>query len=179
MTTIGKDTRFNGKKELISSKNSKIIIGNYCAIADGITINTLNHDSNYPAIQGYFYKKYFNSLHPGEIKNPPNKERTKGDTIIGHNVWIAKDVWIGSGVKIGDGAIIGANSVVTKDLPPYTLCCGVPCIPKKKIFRDEVIDFLLELKWWFWSDDKIKKNKRFFFSDLNKLSLSQIKNLIV
>ena len=112
---IGNNTIFNGKKNLIASKNSHIIIGKYCAIANGINIITLNHDYNFPAIQGTFYKKKFNNSHPGCVQTPPNKERTKGNVIIGNDVWIGEDVFISSGVTIGDGCCIGAKSVITND----------------------------------------------------------------
>ena len=85
---IGKGTIINGNKHFVASEESKIIIGKYCAIANGCKIITLNHDYNYPAIQGTFYDTYFNKKHPGEITKPPNKERTKGDVIIGNDVWI-------------------------------------------------------------------------------------------
>lgn len=166
---IGKGTIINGKKYFIGSNYSKIFIGKYCAIANGCKIITLNHDYNFPAIQGTFYKNFFSNKHPGEICKPPNKERTKGDVYIGNDVWIGEDVFIMSGIKIGDGCCIGAKSVVTKDLPPYSICVGSPCKPVKKRYNQEVIDFLLKIKWWDWDDIKIKKNNNFFHTNLNKI----------
>lgn len=177
---IGKDTNINGQCSLIASKDSKIIIGKYCAIANGLKLITLNHDYNYPAIQGIFYKKYFNSDHPGEIENPPNKERTKGDVIIGNDVWIGEDVFMSSGITIGDGCCIGAKSVVTRDLPPYTICVGVPCRVVKQRYSKEIADFLLDLKWWNWDDNKIKQNLEFFMTNFNSINdIKQIKEMIV
>ena len=51
---------------------------------------------------------------------------TKGPVVIGDNVWIGCNVCIMSGVHVGDGAIIGANSVVTHDVPPYSVVGGIP-----------------------------------------------------
>ena len=150
-------------------KISKIQIGKYCAIANGCKIITLNHDYNYPAIQGTFYNTYFKKKHPGEIKNPPNKERTKGDVIIGNDVWIGEDVFISSGVTIGDGCCIGAKSIVTRDLPAYSICVGSPCKAVKKRYNQNIINFLLKIKWWDWSDNKIKKNVKFFYTNLNDI----------
>lgn len=167
---IGKDSKINGTSNLVASNNSQIIIGKYCAIANGLKIITLNHDYNFPVIQGSFYKKYFNLNHPGITKSPPNKERTKGNVIIGNDVWIGEDVFICSGVKIGDGCCIGAKSVITKDLPPYSICAGIPCRPIKLRYKPEIIDFLLQIKWWDWDDNKIKKNKNFFLLNLNNIN---------
>lgn len=58
---------------------------------------------------------------------------------------------------ISDGAIIGANSVVAKDIPPYTIAVGNPCKVVKKRFDDELIDLLLKLKWWDKSVEEINE----------------------
>ena len=51
---------------------------------------------------------------------------SKGPVIIGNNVWIGDKVTICPNVTIGDGAIIGANSVVTKDVPAFSIVAGSP-----------------------------------------------------
>jgi len=51
--------------------------------------------------------------------------------VIGNNVWLGNNVCILAGVTIGDGAIVAANSVVTKDVPAYSLVAGVPAVIKK------------------------------------------------
>ena len=62
-----------------------------------------------------------------------------------------------AGVTIGDGAIIGTRAVVTKDVEPYSIVGGVPAKEIRKRFAPEVIKRLLELRWWNWSEEKIKK----------------------
>ena len=52
------------------------------------------------------------------------------------------------GVHIGDGAIIGANSVVGKTVAPYSIVVGNPAREIRKRFDDELIDLLLQFKWW-------------------------------
>ena len=49
---------------------------------------------------------------------------SKGDVVIGNDVWIGKDALILSGVTVGDGAVIGARSVVAKDVEPYAIVVG-------------------------------------------------------
>ena len=77
--------------------------------------------------------------------------------IIGNDVWIAANVKIKQGVKIGDGAILATECFVTKDVPPYALVGGNPAKIIKYRFSEEQIKDLLEIKWWDWEDDKIKK----------------------
>ena len=52
------------------------------------------------------------------------------------------------GVRIGDGAIIGANSVVGSDVAPYTIVVGNPAKALRKRLDDELIELLLQFKWW-------------------------------
>lgn len=62
------------------------------------------------------------------LQLPPVERRlySKGNVVIGDNVWIGDKATILSGVTIGDGAVIGANSVVTKDVPEYSVVAGNP-----------------------------------------------------
>lgn len=63
-----------------------------------------------------------------ETDIPPNMRElsSKGEIVIGNNVWIGDKVAVLGGVKIGDGAIIAANAVVTCDVPPNTVAAGIP-----------------------------------------------------
>jgi len=62
--------------------------------------------------------------------------RSKGTVNIGDKVWIGDKVTILPGVNIGEGAIIGANSVVTHDIPAFTLACGNPAVGIKTMNYD-------------------------------------------
>jgi virginiamycin A acetyltransferase len=79
----------------------------------------------------------------------------KGDTIVGNDVWIGMDATIMPGVTIGDGAIIGARSVVTNDVEPYTIVGGNPAKVIRKRFDPQIIEKLLEIRWWNWPQEKI------------------------
>ena len=133
----------------------KLIIGKFCMIASGATfiMNGGNHlteaTSAYPfAIFGGAWQ------HAMDGKSYP----TKGNTIIGNDVWIGHDATIMPGVTIGDGAIIATKAVVTKNVEPYTVVGGNPAKPIKKRFSEDIICKLLELKWWDWDIEKITKN---------------------
>ncbi|MEB9684718.1 hypothetical protein BK742_17355 [Bacillus thuringiensis serovar pingluonsis] len=123
----------------------QLIIGKFCSIGPGITIimNGANHrmdGSTYP----------FNIFGNGWEKHTPTLDMLpyKGDTIIGNDVWIGKDVTIMPGVTIGDGAIIAANSLVVKDVEPFTIVGGNPSKEIKKRFSKEKIEELLKIQWW-------------------------------
>ena len=146
----------------------KLIIGKFCQIASGIKIimNGANHRMN--SITTY----PFNIMGNGWEKVTPKLEDLpfKGDTIIGNDVWIGQNVTILPGVHIGDGAIIGANSVVAKDIPAYHIAGGNPCKIIRKRFDEELINYLEEIKWWDWEDEKIFKNLEILCSsDLDKI----------
>jgi acetyltransferase-like isoleucine patch superfamily enzyme len=125
-------------------------IGNYCSIAPRVTIllgGEHHHDwtSNYPF-----------SLLFDEAKNLPGYPLTKGDVVIGNDVWIGYEALILSGVKIGDGAVIAARSVVAGDVEPYSIVGGTPAKRLRYRFSPETIEALLEIAWWNWSREEIQ-----------------------
>lgn len=128
----------------------KLIIGKFCQIATGVRfiMNGSNHAMD--GISTYPFKVF-----GGAWANAPMNAVSKGDTVIGNDVWIGNSVTIMQGINIGDGAIIGTNSLVTKDVPPYTIVGGNPAKIIRQRFDPETTDFLLKLKWWDWSFEKI------------------------
>ncbi|MEV5986178.1 CatB-related O-acetyltransferase [Streptomyces sp. NPDC052051] len=78
----------------------------------------------------------------------------KGDTVIKDGVWIGMRAMIMPGVTLGEGAVIAAQSVVTRDVPPYTMVAGSPAREVRKRFEPEVIDRLLALDIYQWSEEK-------------------------
>jgi virginiamycin A acetyltransferase len=134
----------------------KLVIGKFCAIGRGVefVMNGANHRmcsvTTYP----------FNIMGGGWEKCTPRLDDLplKGDTVVGNDVWFGQNVTVMPGVHIGDGAIIAANSVVASDIPPYCVAGGNPCRIIRKRFDDELIAYLLELKWWDWPPEKIVRN---------------------
>lgn len=145
--------------------------GSFCSIADNITIflggnHRTDWVTTYPF--GHINTKPFNSY------NGTGHPQTNGDVVIGNDVWIGSGVTIMSGVIIGDGAVIAANSHVVKNIEPYSIVGGNPAKEIKKRFSDDVIEQLLELKWWSLPDDKINELVPLLCSDniqelINKL----------
>lgn len=123
----------------------RLIIGKFCQIASGVEfiMNGANHQMN--AVSTFpFY-----TLEGWDMEPPkPSDLPLKGDTVIGNDVWIGQNVVILPGVHIGDGAIVGANCVVGSDVEPYTIVIGNPSRELRKRFDDELINLLLQFKWW-------------------------------
>jgi len=80
---------------------------------------------------------------------------SKGDVVIGNDVWLGQNAFILSGVTVGDGAVVAANAVVTKDVPPYSIVAGNPATVKKFRFDAETIERLLSVRWWDWPPARI------------------------
>jgi serine acetyltransferase len=66
-------------------------------------------------------------------------------------------------VTVGDGAIISAGAVVSKDIPPYAIAVGCPIRVIKYRFSQDYIDRLLKIRWWEFSEDKLKDVEKYFF----------------
>ena len=82
---------------------------------------------------------------------------TKGHVVIQNDVWIVSSCTIMSGVTIGSGSILAAKSVVTKDIPPYTMAGGNPAKHIKSRFDKEIVNGLLEISWWDCKDAAINE----------------------
>ena len=142
-----------GKPEIFNYTNdfSNLEIGKFCSIANGTKIIIGGkHESNF--ITTFPLSTFFNVEHPIS-KSPVRSNKI----VIGNDVWIAQDVTILSGVTIGDGSIVGAGSIVTKNVLPYTFVAGNPTKIIKNRFSALEVEKLLEIKWWTWDIDEIKK----------------------
>jgi acetyltransferase-like isoleucine patch superfamily enzyme len=135
---------------------NNITIGKFCSIAIGVVVDSgFNHNSEW--ISTY----PFNSNKGWPV---PHNAICKGDINIGNDVWICENVLIMSGVTIGDGAIIGANSIVTKDVEPYTIVAGSPTKKIKSRFPWLIELELDKIKWWDWPIEHIEKAATFLMS---------------
>jgi virginiamycin A acetyltransferase len=163
---IGDNTRINGP--IVIRGQEDCFIGKYCAFGYHVTIITTNHDISKPNLQVNMYRRFgFSGL-----------EITKGPVEIGNNAWIADNVSILSGVTIGDGCVVGTGAVVTRDLPPFSVALGVPAQVTNYRFEKTIIEQLLEIKWWNWPEDKIRKNKKFFETNLSTYKGRKLTDLI-
>jgi acetyltransferase-like isoleucine patch superfamily enzyme len=133
-------------------------VGCFCSIAGNVKI-FLGGNHRIDWITTYPFSVVRESAN--RIKGHP---ASRGDVIIGHDVWIGEGAVVLSGVRIGNGAVIGASAVVTRDIPPYSVVAGNPARVVKMRFGEEDISILQSLEWWGWDDAKIDAAMQFLLS---------------
>lgn len=134
----------------------KLVIGKFCALARGVKfiMNGANHKlsgfSTYPF--GIFGQGW-------EAARPaPGDLPSRGDTVVGNDVWIGYDALVMPGVKIGNGAIVAARAVVVKDVPAYAVVGGNPAQVLKSRFPPETVAALEKIAWWNWPVEKVTRH---------------------
>lgn len=152
---VGKETY--GKLNVSNVTDSKLIIGDYCSIADGVKFlvgidHPQNHISTFP----------FNV----KILKKNAEAISKGDIVIDDDVWIGYGATILSGVHIGQGAVIAAGAVVSKDVPPYAIVGGVPAKVIKCRFSEELIKELLKVDYSKLTKEMIQEHIDDLYTDL-------------
>lgn len=126
-------------------------VGAFCSIAEGVQI-FLGGEHRTDWVTTYPFIDFWRAGR--EIKGHPG---TKGDVVIGNDVWIGQEAMILSGVHVGDGAVIGARAVVVGDVPPYHIVAGNPARIIRARFDAETIERLLAIRWWEWDDSRIER----------------------
>ena len=114
-------------------------IGKYCAISWNVSIGGANHDLHNLSLTPV------HRIFSDKIKEPYYSSFEK-DVVIGNDVYIGAGVHVMRGVSIADGAVIGANSVVTHDVPPYTIVAGSPARIIRKRFDEKTIRRLQNIR---------------------------------
>jgi len=167
--SVGKNTY--GEIYVNASNNeSKLVIGNYCSIANGVKF-IVGGEHNLQTLSTYPFKVMIN--------NETQEAGSKGDIIVGDDVWLGENAIILSGVKIGQGAVVGAGAVVTKDVPPYAIVCGVPAKVIKFRFNEEIIQELLKIDFSALDTKRIKANISELYKHItSREDVKKIKSLL-
>ena len=130
----------------------RLFIGPYCSMAGNVRIflgGNHRHDwiSTYPFRLMWGMEGAWTDGHPA----------SRGDVRIGADVWIGEGATIMSGVDIGHGAVVGATATVTSNVRPYAIVVGNPAREVRRRFDDASVDFLLQLRWWEWPEERVRR----------------------
>ncbi len=140
--------------------HDRLIIGRYCSIA--AEVKFIMNGGNHPTTWLTTYP--FPIFGEGWAAAMPESWPTKGDTVIGNDVWIGYGATIMPGVHVGDGAIIATAAVVTRDVPPYAIVGGNPASVVRYRFDERTIERLLAIRWWDWEPAKVARCVRLLCS---------------
>eukprot|EP01041_Mallomonas_annulata_P002503 gene2503-4864_t len=155
-----------------SMNQSGLSIGRFCSIAPGVKL-WLDDDLCRGRISNYPWHHRSRSIsrreHYTVREFQPSRDlcplSVPQSMTIGNDVWIAASANILSGVQVGDGAIIGAFAVVYTDVEPYSIVVGNPAVHIGYRFEKDIIQQLLKIRWWDWSDAELDDNMDIFQSD--------------
>jgi acetyltransferase-like isoleucine patch superfamily enzyme len=132
----------------------KLVIGKFCSIAHGVRfiMNGANHSTENAS--NYLFPFFGHGWeHIGADHQADAYSR--GDTLVGNDVWFGYEAMVMPGVTIGDGAVIGARAVVTRDVAPYAIVAGNPAREIRRRFDEATIARLQASQWWNWSPERI------------------------
>jgi len=176
MLKVGELTYGHEFIEVLSwGEGSKVIIGKFCSIAHNVKI-FLGGNHNPEWVSSYPFG-WINQELLGSQKYSGHP-RTNGDVIIEDDVWIGYGSTIMSGVTIGCGAVVAANSHVVTNIPSYEIWGGNPARLIRKRFGPEIIEKLIEIKWWNHPIEKILEIKQYLCIPLSLETIDQIERIL-
>ena len=136
----------------------RLVIGKFCALAAGCVfiMNGANHRMDGPSTFPFPIMGGAWAEHLDLVAGLPSR----GDTVVGNDVWLGGNVTVMPGVRIGHGAIVSTGSVVTRDVPDYAIVGGNPAVRVKDRFTADEVRELLAIAWWDWPVEAITEHLR-------------------
>lgn len=132
------------------NEGSTLQIGSYCSIASNVQIFLGGlHRTDW--VSSYPFPAYL-----PEAAHIEGFGGTRGNVVIGSDVWLCSNCTILSGVSVGHGAVVASSAVVTRDVAPYSVVAGNPARHVRWRFDEETRIALLESAWWEWPEDEIR-----------------------
>ena len=146
-------------------------IGKYCSISWNVSIGGGEHDFHKVTSHSILYAPAYGFV------EEPLYNRFSNSCVIGNDVWIGAGASILRGVTVGDGAVIGAGAIVTKDVDPYSIVAGGPAKKIGQRCNDNLINRMLELKWWNWPSEIIKSNIALFNTEISEKTVASLEDI--
>jgi virginiamycin A acetyltransferase len=156
-------TAFELRNVLYGYGGEKLVIGKYCAIAAG-TRFIMSGANHHTAGVSTFPFTIFGGEWAEKTIDIALDIPSRGDTVVGNDVWFGYQSLVMPGVRIGDGAIIATGALVTSDVAPYTIVGGNPARPVKRRYDDADVERLLRATWWDWPTELVTEHVRTIMS---------------
>jgi virginiamycin A acetyltransferase len=153
---------FESRNVLYAYGPERLEIGRYCALAEGVRfiMAGANHAMLGPST---FPFGIFGGDWAGTMDLVMGAE-SRGDTVVGSDVWLGYRSVVLPGVSIGHGAIVAACSVVASDVPPYAIAGGNPARVLRIRFPEQEVASLLRSAWWDWPFELVTEHARTIMS---------------
>src|SRR3954462_7268369 len=156
--SYGDPLAFEREAVLYAFGPERLIIGRFCAIASGVRF--LMPGANHAGVGP--------STFPFGVFGPPWDDTmdivmsapSRGDTVVGHDVWLGYSALVLPGVRIGHGAVVAAPSVVAREVPPYAIVAGNPARVVRSRFSERDVAGLLRAAWWDWPIELVNEHVR-------------------
>lgn len=148
--TMGPHSYGSPRVRVYAGSTARVHVGAFCSIGSDVEFLT----------GGYHHPEWV-STYPFRIRLglsgafEDGQPATRGDIVVGNDVWIARGARILSGVTIGDGAVVGAYAVVADDVRPYAVVVGNPAREVRRRFDDARVEALISSRWWDWPLERI------------------------
>lgn len=150
LITIGRHSYPRRPDVLHWDYSTRLVVGAFCSMAECLFVLGGNHRTDWITtfpIRGQFgLPGAWHDGHPA----------TKGDIVVGNDVWIGHRAMIMSGARLGDGVAVGAGAVVAGKVPAYAIVAGNPARVVRYRFAPAQIEALQRIRWWEWSDQQIE-----------------------
>jgi len=119
-------------------------VGAYCSFGNNLAVFRRNHPTDRLSQHPFFYNSHLGFVSQDTIPDIADNPLT-----IGNDVWIGDNVTIVASCRtIGDGAVVAAGSVVTRDIPAFTIVAGVPAKQVRRRYTEEVEALVVKTRWW-------------------------------
>lgn len=130
-------------------------VGKFSNIASYVRIGATDHPMNKASLHHFHYRSasYFDDAE--DDADWFAFRRTRRAT-IGHDTWIGHGAQIRPEVTLGHGSVVAGGAIVTKDVPPYMIVAGIPAVPLRPRFPDDIAERLMALSWWDWDHTKLR-----------------------
>jgi virginiamycin A acetyltransferase len=150
---------FESRNVLYGFGPERLVIGRYCALAEGVRF--LMAAGNHPTLgPSAFPFGIFGGDWAEQTGDLVRAYDSRGDTLVGSDVWLGYRSVVMPGVTVGHGAIVAACSVVVDDVPPYAVVGGNPARVLRMRFPKDEVATLLRAAWWEWPFELVTEHAR-------------------